>query len=72
MNNEIVQVGTLRRLPLGDKKLTKALAMPQDLIAVIDELAALYDVSFSKTACFLMHEGLLALREGGASDDAKE
>jgi hypothetical protein len=51
---------------LGDKKLTKALAMPQDLIAVIDELAALYDVSFSKTACFLMHEGLLALREEGA------
>lgn len=71
MNSELVQVDALRRLPLGDKKLTKALAMPQDLIAVIDELAALYDVSFSKTACFLMYEGLLALRED-VNHDAKE
>ena len=63
MSRKTIKVNELQNLPLGEKKASKALAMDPDLIALVDELAALYEVSFSKAACFLMREGLYSLFE---------
>jgi hypothetical protein len=61
---EPLKVGELPPIELPAARVTKAMVIPQELAGVIDDLAEINGLSWSKTAVFLLEQGLERMREG--------